>query len=282
MTYGILVALGRFIRLLPDAAVTALASGLAVFFFDILRVRRRLVLTNIATAFPDHPGKVRLARSSYRHFLLTIFEFVSADPKTVLDTVSFSGKEHLDALSPSQGGYILCCHTGNWEVLSAAVNTKVNPTRVIVKKLSSPGAEEFVSRQRAAIGMDVIVRKKRLDAVKAIRKAISTGATVGFVLDQSRLGEPKIDFFGRPAKTNTSLASLSQRFPGPIIPVRIERLGYNRHMVHFYAPLELDPLDPAEPPEEGYARLSLQFNKALERLIRLAPEQYFWLHNRWK
>lgn len=282
MTYGILVLLGRIIRQLPDRAVTALARGLARVFFDGLKVRRKLVLANIATAFPSHPEPETLARKSYYHFLLTIFEFISADPKTVLDGVTFEGLDHLSGLSASQGGYILCCHTGNWEVLSAAVNTKINPTRVIVKKLSNPGAERFICEQRAAIGMDVIVRKKRLDAVKAIRKAISSGVTVGFVLDQARVGEPRLPFFGKPAKTNTSLASLSQRFPGPIIPVRIERLSYNRHKVQFSAPLTLPPVDPSRPPEEGYAEHSRLFNKALEELIRHAPEQYFWLHNRWK
>lgn len=261
-----------------------MAKLLATVFFDLLRVRRKLVLANIATAFPDwdQTAQVALGRQSYYHFLLTVFEFVSADATTAARTVTFKGKENLSCLSPSQGGYILCCHMGNWEVLSAAVNTCVNPTRVIVKKLSNPSAEKFVSEQRAAIGMDVIVRKKRLDAVKAIRKAIATGETVGFVLDQARLGEPRLEFFGRPAKTNTSLASLAQRFKGPIIPVRIERQGYNRHVVEFSAPLHLPEPNPEAPLEQGHAEHSLLFNKALETLIRKAPEQYFWLHNRWK
>lgn len=284
MTYGFLVALGHVVRLLPDNFVTALAKLLATLFFDLFRVRRKLVLANIATAFPDLEESARIAigRQSYNHFLLTVFEFVSADATTATKTVSFKGKENLSCLSPTQGGYILCCHMGNWEILSAAVNTSINPTRVIVKKLSNPSAERFVSEQRAAIGMDVIVRKKRLDAVKAIRKAIASGDTIGFVLDQARLGEPRLEFFGRPAKTNTSLASLSQRFRGPIIPVRIERQAYNRHVVEFSPPLSLPELSPDAPPEQGHAEHSLLFNKALEALIRKAPEQYFWLHNRWK
>lgn len=282
MTYGIIVALGWLIRALPDSAVTALARGLTWLFFDLLQVRRELVLANIATAFPDHEDKEQLARQSYYQFLLTVFEFISARPETVLDTVTFTGTEHLRGISASQGGYILCCHIGNWEVLSAAMNRKVNATRVIVKKLSNPGAERFVSQQRAAIGMDVIERKQRRDAVKAIRKAISSGALIGFVLDQARIGEPRLPFFTKTAKTNTSLALLADRYPGPVIPVWIERLSYRHHKVHILPPLVLPDLGMALTEDRAQAIRTLQFNRVLEDIIRLAPQQYFWLHNRWK
>lgn len=282
LTYGIIALLGRFIRVLPDGVVTGLARTLARLFFDVLRLRRRLVLANIATAFPERDDKEQLARASYAHFLLTVFEFISARPETVLDTVTFEGTEHLSGITPSQGGFVLCCHTGNWEVLSAAMNREVNPTRVIVKKLSNPGAERFVSQQRAAIGMDVVERKHRLDAVKAIRRAIGNGTLIGFVLDQARIGEPRIPFFTKPAKTNTSLAMLWAKYPGPVIPMWIERLAYRRHKVHILKPLTLPDL--GEAIDEDVARdvRTLQFNQVLEELIRIAPEQYFWLHNRWK
>lgn len=282
MTYGIITLLGRLVRALPDSAVTGLARGLAWLFFDVIRVRRRLVLANIATAFPERDDKERLGRESYYHFLLTVFEFISARPETVLDTVTFEGTEHLSGISASQGGFVLCCHTGNWEVLSAAVNLKVNPTRVIVKKLSNPGAERFVSEQRAAIGMDVIERKHRLDAVKAIRRAIGNGTLIGFVLDQARIGEPRIPFFTKPAKTNTSLAMLWARYPGPVIPMWIERLAYRRHKVHMLKPLTLPDLGPDIDEDDARDIRTRQFNQVLEELISQVPEQYFWLHNRWK
>lgn len=281
MTYRILKALGHFIRMLPDAWVVALARCLAFLCFDVFRVRRRLVVSNIATAFPDRQDHEDMARRSFFHFLLTVFEFVSGDSQTAAETVTFEGEEHLQNLP--NGAYILCAHLGNWEVLAAAVNTRLIPTRVIVKTLSNKGAQRFVAEQRAAIGMDVIVRKKRLDAVKAVRKAIANGHVVGFVLDQRRKGEPRLEFFGRPATTNTGLASLSQRFVAPIIPVRIERLAFNRHKVVIAPPLP--PLEPPGPNDfftDDIARRTQQFNHALEELIRHCPEQYFWLHNRWK
>lgn len=282
MTYGFIKALGRLIRVLPDTVVTALARGLAWLFFDVLRVRRRLVLANIATAFPELEHKEQLARESYRHFLLTVFEFIAARPENVLETVSYEGAEHLSAITPQQGGYILCCHSGNWEVLSAAVNREINPTRVIVKKLSNPGAERFLSEKRAAIGMDVIERKKSRDAVKAIRKAMGEGVLIGFVLDQARIGEPRLPFFTKTAKTNTSLALLADSYPGPIIPVWIERLAYRHHKVHILPPLQLPQLDPSLPEDEVHNTRTIQFNRVLEDIIRKAPHQYFWLHNRWK
>lgn len=281
--YGFLRFLSALIQRTPVSWLDALANLIAWKAFVVLRIRRRLVMSNICTAFGDSlplADQKRIALASYRNFMKTILEFFHARDTSVTDHCSFVGREIVDqALSQGKGAYILCCHLGNWEVLAAAVNRWVCPVRVVVKKVGGEGTNNFVEERRAAIGMITIKRKGKMDAVRAIREALGQNWLVGFVLDQSRPGEPRLPFFGRDAKTNTSLANLWQRNPAPVIPTFIVRERFDHHTIHFMPPVNLAP---SEDRDGDLTRFTVQFNQALESIIRQQPEQYFWLHNRWK
>lgn len=266
---------------MPDKIIKTASYVLSLLFFDLIRVRRRLVLKNLGRAInlPQKELK-KIARKSYYNFLLNIFEFMSERDDHKFSNVEFEGLENLSlALEEKKGAFILCAHLGNWEVLAAAVNKKINPTNVIVKKIKNAGVNRFIEEKRIAIGMSCIERKNKLDAIRSVRNGLKTGAFIGFVLDQARPGEPKIPFFGVPASTNTSLASIWQRNSAPIIPTYIKRVGYNKHKIKFFKKIELTETNDRE---KDLLDHSLAFNQSLESMILENPEQYFWFHNRWK
>ena len=282
MIYQILRGASALICQLPPAVIEGLARALAWFGFDFLRLRRRLVLRNLSVAFPGKPSaELRsIARQSYYHFILTALEFFYSRRHDIASTVQFQGEEHLrQALTEGKGAYILCMHLGNWEAMGAAITRNIAPAHVLVKKVGSSQVDRFVSELRQHNGFLTVKRQKKGDGLKAIGEILRRGEIVGFVMDQARPGEPKLPFFGHPAKTNTSFAAISRRFSAPIVPSFVQRLRFNQHVEYFLPPLQLHYTDDGE---ADITRQSIAFNAVVEECIRRCPEQYFWLHNRWK
>ena len=112
-----------------------------------------------------------------------------------------------------------------------------------------------------------------------IRDTLKNGEMVGFMLDQYRQDGQMVPFWGTPAKSNPALAALWRRYPAPVISAFAQRTGICEHVVELLPELEIHKTQNSE---EDVLRITAQFNKVLEDMIRRCPEQYFWMHNRWK
>lgn len=281
--YYVLNTFSILLSALPPKALVYLAHTLSWFLFSILRVRRKLVLNNIATAMGpqiSHREKVNIGYHSLFHFILTALEFLAERQGGLGDGVRFEGEEHLQAaLKQGKGAYILCIHLGSWEAMCSAMTRRIKPSHVIVKKVGSEGTNRFILNLRQRNGFNSVARRKKGDGMKAIRQILGKGEVVGFVMDQARPGEPLLPFFGRPAKTNTSFAAIWQKAPAPIIPAFIKREAYGKHTLTFREELSVDQFL-SEP--DPVLAMSKYFNSVVESMILEAPEQYFWMHNRWK
>jgi KDO2-lipid IV(A) lauroyltransferase len=262
--------------------VGRLATGLTWLLFDVLRVRRGLVLKNLELAFPHLSDKdrIHIGRTSVRNFALTTLEFLHSYRSDIAAQVTMIGTEHLRrVLARGQGAYILCCHVGNWEAMGAAMTRHVTPAYVLVKKVGGKSVNDFVSALREKNGFLAVKREKKGDGFKGIQAILGRGEVVGFVMDQARPGEPKLPFFGVPAKTNTSFAAIWRRHPAPIIPAYIVRHGVGEHTLYYMPELCLTQTDDAA---ADILRHSIEFNGVVETIVRKHPEHYFWMHNRWK
>ena len=272
-----------FLSLWPAALLEKIAAGAAILFFDVFRLRRTLVLQNLDHAFQDSmtaSEKQAIGRASYKHFLLTAFEFLRSRSHDIASDFEMVGEEHLRAaIAKGEGVYILCMHMGSWEAMGAFMTRTFGPTHVLVKKVGGSGMSRFVEELRAHNQFLCVQRSKKGDGMRAIATALQAGELVGFVMDQARPGEPRLPFFGQPAKTNTSFAAIWQKMPAPIVKGFIRRRGLGRHVLTFYPELEL-PIT-ADPAQQILDH-SLLFNREVEQVVRQCPEQYFWLHNRWK
>lgn len=268
---------------LPKSLIIAYAKLLAFLSFDILRIRRGLVLQNLETAFGTSRPRnelTQIARHSYFHFILTMFECLASRSKPLNANITFIGEQNLlRSLDKNKGAFILCCHLGNWEAMGAGIATHLVPTHVLVKPIKQSGVQKWVSEMRASNGFMAIDRTGKGDGIRAIYKALKENEAIGFVLDQTRPGEPYIDFFGKPAKTNTGLATLIRKNQIPVVPGFITRKSFGRHEIKFLPQLQLQP---ATTDKSDIVANSKTFNKVLEECVGQHPEQYFWLHNRWK
>lgn len=271
-----------FLSVLPSGVISALANAAAWLIFDVVRFRRELILSNIATVFPDMPKAERLAmaRTSLANFALTALEFLRSVRIDISAHTTMKDAYHMqDALKAKQGAYVLCLHMGSWEAMGSRVTRSIAPAHVLVKKVGGDGMNRLVTELRMQNGFYPVLRKGKGDGFRAIVTALSRHEIIGFVMDQARPGEPRLPFFGKPAKTNTSFAAIWLKKPAPIIPAFARRTGVGRHVVEFLPPLQLTTTGDAQ---KDVLMLSTRFNEAVEEMIRLNPTQYFWLHNRWK
>lgn len=280
--YYVMLAMSWLLCRLSKKGVTRLARLLCFLVFDVLRIRRQVVLANLAIAFPELTVKERsrIGRDSVYNFILTIFELLYSYQHDIAEDIEVHGREHIDAaLAKGQGVYILCFHLGNWEAMGAKMTRTIVPSHVLVKSIGRGGVNRFVTYLRDKNRFLTVKRRKKGDGFRAIQEILAKGEIVGFVMDQSRPGEPRLPFFGHPAKTNTSLAAIWRRFPAPIVPAYIHRNGFGSHCLEFEPALNLELSDHTE---QDILKHSELFNRVIEGAVRRYPGHYFWLHNRWK
>lgn len=276
-------SLGFCIYLLGSYGQLGFSNFLGWLSFDVLRVRRKIMLTNLDIAFGKQYSlreKKQICRKATASFFLTILEFLSSRwvfPKLKIEIEN--GQPLHTALSRG-GAFVLCTHMGNWEYMCYAGSLEFAPTSVVVKDIGTGALAEWVRRRRIANKMLVIDRKSTR-ATQAILKTIRDGNLCGFIVDQKRPSGEKLPFFGRLALTNTGLIQLALRRPAPIFPCLTYRVGLRKYRMMFLDELRLDN----SPGVDLQTLISLnasKMNEVVEKIIRICPEQYFWMHNRWK
>ncbi len=280
--YLTLKALAAVLGRLEPGAATVLAQALTWLLFDGFRLRRGLMLRNLEIAFPEksRAERTRIARLSVQAFVMTAFELFRSQRHDIAGHIELRGAEHArKALAAGRGVYVLCFHLGNWEAMGAKCTRVLAPAYVLVKKVGYGGVDRFVSEMRAHNGFLMVKRQKKGDGFTAIKDILTRNEIVGFVMDQARPGEPKLPFFGKPAKTNTSFAAIWRRQPAPIVPAFIRRTKLGEHVLEFFP--EVVPVV-TEDAGGDVLRHSAAFNAVVEAHVRNYPEQYFWMHNRWK
>ena len=268
---------------LSISALERFANMLTVLCFDILRLRRRVVLNNLNVAFGHQKSSdeiISLGRKSVYNFIMTFFEFLRSEYDDISKDIEIVGRQNIqDALDKGKGVYLLCFHLGNWEAMCSKMSRSIVKSHVLVKKVGSDSVDKYVTDLRTSNQFHPVARKKKGDGLKAIREILSRNHVVGFVIDQARPGEPRLPFFGKPAQTNTSFAAILQRVPAPIIPGYIRRVSPGKHILEFLPEMELEK---SSSRSEDITKHSTQFNELVESVVRQYPEHYFWMHNRWK
>ncbi len=271
-------------RLLPLRALPRAGRNLGLFCYRFVPVRRAVVLENLRAAFGDRldeAGVRDLARRFYAHLGITLLEFCTLDrrsPQQFAEFVSFAGREHLDALRAAGRGAILVSgHYGNWELLGAALAANDYPTHYLVKSQRNKLVDRLQNdiRRRAGVGI-IRTDGPTTDMVRALRR----GEFLGMLSDQDAGGAGLfVEFLGRQASVFRGAAHLAVRMKCPILVGFVVRQPDGRHQVIATEPVYPDP---AWDEETAVRELTRIHTQRLESMIRTTPEQYFWVHRRWK
>jgi KDO2-lipid IV(A) lauroyltransferase len=267
------------LRFAPLPVARRLARGYARLLDAAVPRLRRIATRNLAMAMPsmtegEHRRIADGVFGSIARLLLSFSRFPRIDRETLSRWVRFDGYEHFEAARERGRGVLLAtAHLGNWELGALAHALHGDPMHVVVRPLDNPWIDRLVARRRAACGNRVIEKR---DAARAIFKALAANETVGILIDQnSSLDQGAfVDFFGIPACAGTGFARIAARSGAAVIPAfALWSEDEKRYVVRYYAPIEM-----TDSAEEDTARLQ----KHLESAIRQYPDQWLWIHRRWK
>jgi KDO2-lipid IV(A) lauroyltransferase len=269
---------------LPEGAAGGLGRTLGRAFRRLSRRRRELVSRNLEAAFPvmDPKQRDRLAVAVFEHFgALTaeLLRMVGEPLDSVLSRVEIVGAEHARAAAESgRGVFFLTAHLGNWELGALVTATVIGPVTVIARPLDNPLLEERLQRFRRRTGNVV---QPKVDAARPILRVLRSGGVIGILADQHARPPDAVvvPFFGRPASTTSSVARLADRTEALVLPVFAVRVSGPRYRLIFEPPLDVRLLRPGERTPEA---ITARVNQILEERIRAHPEQWLWMHDRWR
>lgn len=271
------------------AVVRVLARVTARVAFIVLRRRRRIAVENIQSALGvTRPAALEIALRSLLGFSMTALPEV-AKLRHSLIAADASGWLHTtypDAvplflqakkLHDEYGGCIFVTpHLGNWELLPYAAAVNEIPLAVLIRRLDNPMLEGLLNRHRRVTGQRFVSRRNGL---LSLQNYLTRGRSVAILPDQSTVGGLTVDFFGRPATTTPIPALLAVRHQRPIVVVACLRSAQHGFIGHVGEPILPRETDDERPEIERLTRL---MTADLEQLIRQYPEQYLWMHDRWK
>ena len=250
----------------------------------LLASRRRLAMANLRVAFPtvSEDERRRVCRGSFRHLGLMLVELCKAmtvPPEQTMAGMTVVGLEHLkEAMSGHGRALVLTAHLGNWELMALGHELTGFPTTVVVRPLDSDWLDVIAGRLRRRTKIELVDKRAALRPVLA---ALNRGRMVAILLDQnaSRREGVFVSFFGRAASTSKSMAVLAIRTRTPIVPIFIyrERLGEHRAVIHpaFFS-------DGGGDTEQAIAEITQRCTSTIEDAIKVAPDQWLWVHNRWR
>ncbi len=259
-------------------------AGAAVGFLigSVFRFRRGEVEAVLRRCFPEKSAAdVRaVARGMYRHLGILLIEFLSLPylDKAALgqDVVGDGLEKVIEMLGQQHGLIVLTAHLGNFEWMAMAGAARGAPLTVLTKAFKPEGLNDWWVETRARAGIRLLPVHR---SYRQCRKVLAANGVLGFMLDQNRPVWQGIfvDFFGRPACTSPGLAMLSARTGAPVLPVFIVREPDGRHRI-----TAGEPLPPPAPDRESVRRATQTYTAIIEAAVRRHPEQWIWLHRRWR
>ena len=277
-------------RILPEKWIYALFRGLGALTCLLLPKRRHLSLINTGIAFPEMSITDRkklvlkhfqnLGTSMATNALIMSGRLSNEDILSMVETDDWALLE--EACNKSEKGVLVfSAHLGNWELMPQYIALRQKrKLHVIARKSNNEWMEERIIKPlRERFGVTVFYKK---NAMMKIIKAARRGEISGLLIDQ-KLNPPNgypIEFFGKTSGTTTSPALFQLRFGLTLLPIFMVHAGPRKYRLIIRPPVQWK--DTGKPMEEQVLELTRVHQKVIEETIREYPEQWFWVHNRWK
>jgi Kdo2-lipid IVA lauroyltransferase/acyltransferase len=279
---AVLVVRG-IVRPWPMSWVRGFGAGLGQLLYVFDRRHRAIALDNLRNAFPGRSETERraIARGVFAHLGRLVLELLKIDGmrrETLLALVESEGDERVrDAYARGKGVLFFSGHFGYWEVFAIGHALRVAPMSLVVRPLDNPLLDLLLERVRQQTGNSMIPRQ---GGVRRILRELAANHGVGILIDQHLHGPDAIEvqFFGRPAATTSALAALALRTGAPVIPVFGLPLPGGRYRLvaeHAVQPPSADTPD-------AVREFTQRCTDVLEMYVRRYPDQWLWMHRRWR
>ncbi|MGH7411285.1 MAG: lysophospholipid acyltransferase family protein [Candidatus Methylomirabilis sp.] len=286
VTASLLLAVAVPIAYLPSWIAYPIGEALGRLAYLADRRHRRVAAENLRLAFGSAcgPNEIHtMARAHFRCLGQTFVEtcrLIRLSPQHLMGAVAVDGTDGLHAVKATGRGVLyVSAHFGPWEYLPAVWTHWFNePLTVVARPFDNPYLDRWVNALRRRWGTRVVEKR---DAMKELMDVLRRGGKVGVLIDQhvSRREGVVVSFFGHPASTTHAPALLALRSGAAVIPVVVLREGRGRFRILLGK--EVSPPRTGETKADVVA-MTAAMTAALEELIRRCPEQWLWVHRRWK
>ena len=282
--YIIFILFSGFFRLIGLNLSRKFSLVLTFLFFYIVPLRKKVVLKNLQIAYPKDSllNTKKLAFKIYKSFAITLVELLYLPylkRQEIIDAVECVNPEVIiEKYNEGKGIILLSSHYGNWEFIAISVALQVKiPFSVIVKPLRNPYVYDWMNKARTKLGNEIVPLGI---SIRKTYQTLKEKKIVAMVADQRGPREGvRVNFFGREVSVYTGPAALALKTGSPIIfgiPVRQENYKYRTFLV------EISRSDLPESDEDKIKEISQRHTSYLEKMIRENPEQWLWMHDRWK
>jgi KDO2-lipid IV(A) lauroyltransferase len=275
----------HLMRLLPRRLARAVGVAIAAVAYRVLGRLRRVGMRNLELAFPEMPAEERqtILRTEYRNLGLLLAEFCKMPDYTAESASRFIRYEGLEnyraATARGKGVLVLTGHLGAWELSSFFHSLMGMPMGMVIRRLDNPLVDAFVNRIRCLHGNRVIPKD---DFARGLIASMRAGETVGILMD-TNMTPPQgvfVPFFGVPACTASGMARIAAKTGAAVVPgFLLWEESERRYVLHFGEGLTVVHTGDSE--QDAIVNTAT-FTAAIEAYVRRYPEQWLWVHRRWK
>jgi KDO2-lipid IV(A) lauroyltransferase len=280
--YLVLKWLSRLLAALPLPACRFLGRCLGDLAYLLVRRHRATVLAEMQRCFPDESPVVLRARLRrvYQGMAMNyveVFRWMGGGDAELDARVRVEGREHFEAaVARGRGALVLTAHTGNWDLMGLWAARRY-PLTIISKDLRQAGVNRFWMEARQRFGLKIVPAH---NSYRSCLQVLRRKEVLGFILDQNmtRMEGIFVDFFGKPACTTPGLAFLAAHAQAPVVPCFMLRDpdGWHRLLIG-------PPLDPPADRQPATIQAATQhYTRLIEDVIRRHPDQWIWMHRRWR
>lgn len=285
--YLLIRALSLVINFLPEDFALQIGKLLGKLTFYLDSNHRKVALKNLTIAFGEEKSKEEIfsiAKRTFQNMGMTAVEFFripKMDQRVFKEKITIRGMGNVKDIIENRknGVLLLLSHFGNWELMGVLPKFLGLPISVVVRPIKkNRWLDGMVLKIRKSCGIEIIDKEK---ASKDILRSLSENRFVGILIDQraKRSECVWVNFFGKKAPTTPALAVLGMRTGAPVVPVFMVRNGFKKHTLFVEKPVSF--VHTGDIKKDVIVNTQI-INDTLERMIRLYPDQWFWVHRRWE
>lgn len=262
----------------------ALGSWLGNFACAVIPQQRKISLESLKIAFPDMTQKERkkITRNFFIFMAQSAFELLYFLRHTdKLESVNIEGKQNLDeALKAGYGVILVTAHMGNFPLMSVKLAKEGYKINFVTRPMRDEKAGDYLFNLRENAGVKSIFSYPRRECISGIIKALRNNEIVIMQMDQNfGSGGVWVKFFGKLAATPIGSITLGLRTQAKLVPAYIYREGFSSHCIKI---LPEEPLIETENKDETVLKNTIKFSHIIEGWVKEYPEQWGWIHRRWK
>lgn len=282
--YFLALVISQLILLLPRKIALGIGVLLGDLMFFFSRKEKAKAVRNLSFAFGTEKNSkeiLDICRKCFRNLGKGLMEFLQLPkltPENLSKLVTFDGRDNMDeTLKKGKGLIILTAHLGNWELFGASLPLYGYETNTIVRPVKLQKLDEWVNRRREGTGLKCIGRGA---SIKSALQCLKRNEVLGILADiDTKADGVFVDFFGKPAYTPRGPVSIALKTGCDLLPGVIIRQRDNTHRLIVEKPIELKITGDIE---EDVRYNTAVFTKIIESYVRKYPEQWIWIHDRWK